>query len=441
MKKISTLFTLILFFTVYNGTAQIWQDMDQGLGLTGESVKAIAVDPSGNIYVGGTFTGPTISYLAKWNGTAWENVGTGVNGPVYAIGIKTASDIYVGGAFTMAGGTAVSNIARWSGSAWSDIGGGFNDQVNCIFVPGSGIVYAGGKFSQSSGVAMNHIARLSGTAWTQLGAGINSPVNAIAEHNGNIHAGCEDLNNPVKKFDGTAWSDLTGISGGKVFALASFSGNLYAGGEFSMPFPAAVKHDGSSWSSILTTFAFTDKIYCMLSRNGVLLLGGKFTNLGLNGAKASYIAKKPATGNPIQSITDVTSVLNDEVYAIGYKTTPSSNYVIAGGKFSNFNHVAITATTIGIDEISDDVVEHNFYPNPVKEKAHLFVKTSGKFVHPELKILDLQARIIPAGLSAASSNPDEIDYSIDCSQLARGTYYYLLTDEGRRIISRQFVIE
>ncbi|HNB58155.1 MAG TPA: hypothetical protein PKV06_14370 [bacterium] len=94
-------------------------------GLSG-TVNAIAVTGS-DVYVGGSFSSmngnTTAAYIAKWNGTSWEALGTGVNNTVNAITIS-GSDVYVGGSFTTAGGVSTPGIARWDGSAWHSVGGG-----------------------------------------------------------------------------------------------------------------------------------------------------------------------------------------------------------------------------------------------------------------------------------------------------------------------------
>ena len=46
------------------------------------TVYALAVDASGNLYAGGNFTtagGVTANYIAKWNGTSWSALGSGMN--------------------------------------------------------------------------------------------------------------------------------------------------------------------------------------------------------------------------------------------------------------------------------------------------------------------------------------------------------------------------
>ena len=43
----------------------------------------------------------------------------------------------MGGSFTTAGGTNAPDIAKWNGSAWSSLGSGLNSYVNDLAVSGS----------------------------------------------------------------------------------------------------------------------------------------------------------------------------------------------------------------------------------------------------------------------------------------------------------------
>jgi hypothetical protein len=74
-------------------------------GATGR-VRAAVVDGTGNLYISGDFTlaGDVIvtNGIAKWNGTNWSALGSGVNGDVRALAVS-GSDLYVGGNFTTAG--------------------------------------------------------------------------------------------------------------------------------------------------------------------------------------------------------------------------------------------------------------------------------------------------------------------------------------------------
>ncbi|HEX6849470.1 MAG TPA: T9SS type A sorting domain-containing protein [Chitinophagaceae bacterium] len=62
--------------------------------------------------VGETY--PT-TYITKWNGTYWSNVGQGVNGSVSDL-LATDSALYVGGGFTYAGNFLANRIAKWLGN-------------------------------------------------------------------------------------------------------------------------------------------------------------------------------------------------------------------------------------------------------------------------------------------------------------------------------------
>ena len=82
-----------------------------------------------DVYAGGTFTsagGNPANYVAKWNGSTWSPLGSGVSAvsfasyqvPVSSLAVS-GSDVYAGGAFTTAGEVPANRIAKWNGSNWS----------------------------------------------------------------------------------------------------------------------------------------------------------------------------------------------------------------------------------------------------------------------------------------------------------------------------------
>jgi hypothetical protein len=58
--------------------------------------------------------------------------------------------LYVGGAFTTAGGNNANYIARWDGSGWSPLGSGMDAAVNALAVTGNSL-YVGGDFFTAGG--------------------------------------------------------------------------------------------------------------------------------------------------------------------------------------------------------------------------------------------------------------------------------------------------
>src|SRR6185437_9372751 len=150
-------------------------------GVTGGAVNAIAISGS-NVYIGGTFNAAgdiSANYIAKWDGTTWSTLGSGMNGFVTALAVAANGDLYAGGNFTTAGGVSANRVARWDGSTWSPVGSGTNGPVWDLKISGTD-VYAGGDFTTAGGGSASKIARWNGSSWSQLGSGMNDRVNAMA---------------------------------------------------------------------------------------------------------------------------------------------------------------------------------------------------------------------------------------------------------------------
>src|SRR5437016_5069875 len=80
-----------------------------------------------------------------------------MNGEVDALAVL-GSDLYAGGEFTTAGGSAANRIAKWDGSSWSALGSGMNGTVVALALSGSDL-YAGGGFTTAGGKVSAYIAR------------------------------------------------------------------------------------------------------------------------------------------------------------------------------------------------------------------------------------------------------------------------------------------
>jgi hypothetical protein len=134
-------------------------------------VSALAVDGSGQVIAGGSFTtagGTSANRIAKWDGTSWSALGLGMNGPILALAIDGSSQVIAGGSFTTAGGTSANYIAKWDGTSWSAMGLGMYSWVEALAINGSGQVIAGGAFTTAGGTSANYIAKWDGTNWSAL---------------------------------------------------------------------------------------------------------------------------------------------------------------------------------------------------------------------------------------------------------------------------------
>ncbi len=168
----------------WNGSA--WTPLGTGItasGLPGPSVNSLAVMPNGDVIAGGRFNiagGVSANRIARWNGTAWAPLGTGIPGTPLSISVKALAvmpngDLIAGGRFTNAGGVSdVNNIARWDGTAWAPLGSGMDGDVNLLVVMPNGDLIAAGPFSEAGGVSAENIARWDGSAWSAMSTSLSN---------------------------------------------------------------------------------------------------------------------------------------------------------------------------------------------------------------------------------------------------------------------------
>src|SRR5439155_12710388 len=115
--------------------------------------------------------GVSVNHIAKWDGSSWSPLGSGTTAPlgdpyyaggsVFALAVS-GSDLYAGGAFITAGGVSANCVAKWNGSSWSALGSGLRgvsySYVYALAVSGSDL-YAGGYFTTAGGRVSPYIAR------------------------------------------------------------------------------------------------------------------------------------------------------------------------------------------------------------------------------------------------------------------------------------------
>ncbi len=345
----------------WNGTS--WSAL--GSGVSGISVSALAQFDDGSgpaVYAGGDFTSAggvaAGNYIARWDGTSWSALGTGVNGVVRALAEfdnGSGPALYAGGDFTIAGGVAASGIAKWDGTSWSALGSGISGFVHTLteFDDGSGpALHAGGVFTSAGGVAANGMAKWDGASWSALGKGIDDVVFALTEHDdgsgpalyaGGIFTTAGGVPaSHIAKWDGASWSALGSGMSGFVYALTKFDDGsgptLYAGGFFTsaggVPASYVAKWDGAGWSapgdgvaggaatSVLAMTEFDD------GSGAALYAGGDFTIAG--GVAANRIAKWDGA-----SWSALGSGLDGPVHALIGFDDGSGPALYAGGVFTS----------------------------------------------------------------------------------------------------------
>jgi hypothetical protein len=76
----------------------------------------LAVLPNGDLVAGGDFTtagGVPANRVARWNGSSWSAMGSGLNNAVWTLAVLPNGDLVAGGSFTTTGGVPAPYIARW----------------------------------------------------------------------------------------------------------------------------------------------------------------------------------------------------------------------------------------------------------------------------------------------------------------------------------------
>ena len=151
------------------------------------SVDALVSDGT-NLFVAGAFTtlgavvlaGSPYEVVELANATVVVGLGDGSTTPRVAAGgviaalAVSGSDLYAGGNVDRIRDVAVGHIARWDGSAWQPLGTGLDAPVHAIAIS-EGTVYAGGEFVTADGVTVNRVARWNGITWSAL-VGATTPI-------------------------------------------------------------------------------------------------------------------------------------------------------------------------------------------------------------------------------------------------------------------------
>ena len=341
-----------------------------GIPGVNSTVNAAVVDDSGNLYIGGNFTivGDIFAnHIAKWNGSGWSALGSGVDGQVNALAVS-GSNLYVGGYFTNAGRITANGIAKWDGNNWSAMGSGMGKAylgtpaVYALAASGSN-VFAGGPFTVAGGSPANYIAKWDGSNWSALGLGMNDAVNALVLSGSDLYAGGYFTTaggiaaTNVAEWNGTAWSAVGSGMGGHFIAaydpscvttLAMAGSDLYAGGHFTtaggVTATNIAKWNGSGWSALNLGVGggpnAEPNVTALAVSGNELYVGGIFTVATVAGGQAYCIAKWDgsnwsAVGSGVDGGAPGTFTQVSALAVAGGNIYAGGNFTMAGGATAN----------------------------------------------------------------------------------------------------------
>ncbi|RJP55070.1 MAG: DNRLRE domain-containing protein [Anaerolineaceae bacterium] len=308
------------YFAIWDGSS--WSTLGDSNGVFAYTVKATVVIGS-DVYVGGSFVNlggdPRIDYLARWDGSVWNPVGNvnqtygSLNSTVESLAVD-GTDLYAGGLFTVVynEGTTVTGanrIAKWNGSTWSALGSGVNSSVFALAVDASHNVYAGGAFTNVNSIPeADYVAKWDGS-WSALSGNgasngaLTGGVHTLATNGTDVYVGgdfASVLNTSnvaianasyLAKWNGSTWSAMDGISSpisGGVYAVTISGTDVYVGGVFTSlnginEADKIAKWDGAAWSALghngAGEGALTSYVNAIAVNGNRVYVGGNFTNV------------------------------------------------------------------------------------------------------------------------------------------------------------------
>lgn len=330
-----------------SAAAQCAQWAPPSPGTTDDAVLAMCVQANGDVYAGGMFKtigGTAANNIARWDGTAWQPLGSGMSGAsgfetVTALALLPNGGIVAAGVFASAGGIPANGVAQWNGSSWAPLGSGIfsggmtttpnGDVFVGAYISGgiwgllrwNGIAWTTVAQWQGGGGAIHTMISLptgevvlggngllgnfstaaiwDGSTLSPLGVCPVGIVRCFARlPNGDLVAGGGiQGSGTVARWNGSLWQPLGGGFLDEVNALQTLpNGDLVAGGSFSVAYGAPADHlarwNGTSWSPM---GAGTDGGVRALALDpaGQLLVGGWFQAAG--GLPSAHLARYVST--------------------------------------------------------------------------------------------------------------------------------------------------
>ena len=316
-----------------------------GKGTNGVIYELHGNDVAGKLFVGGSFSkidgtipADNIAYVTENNGLYdWHSMGTGVNGPVYAIA-EFDNRVFVGGSFTFAGNKMAKGVACWDGNSWQGTAASCLDGLVKDLVVYHGKLYATGSFNAYSG-AQSCFAQWTGVCW-QAVAGLSGIVNTAEVYNDNLVLGgrFKHGNDSLSVIE---WSDVSSFKlyTNNISAVVNdfeiYNGELFAAcTRQAYSYDFIQKLTGSTWHRDTNSFYpyhSGGDFYSLLASDDTLLLGGSFYGEA-NKIYADYcVAIRPKKAPPIYM--PVKNWFNVDTTI--YKLTLFKDNIFAGGAFTS----------------------------------------------------------------------------------------------------------
>jgi len=417
-----------------------------GKGTDGEVFELFPDNGNNKLYVGGLFStvdstvsASNIAYLTESNGNyTWHNMGTGVNGPVYAIAEHNGK-IFVAGSFTMAGSANVSNVAYWDGNTWHDAAC-LNGVVKDLLVFNNEL-YAAGQFDVCASLSDVNFAKWNGSLWQPID-GLMGVVNTMEVMNGSILLGGNFTygaagKNVVKWTPGNGFEAFANSIANEVRDFEWWADTVYAAckrtdANDSLLF---LKLKNNSWESGLiypVKGDYTFNSLCLM--DNTLQVGGEFELPVLIGTPVfnSWNLTPPYAPSS-NNYFSVDSAVNKLVM---FKGT-----MYAGGKFNvgyswpptSLNGMAKVVSTTGIQDVPGTDLSFSIYPNPAASGGWITVDNNFKATRFVLRDIN--------GKTVAVQPLSHTSQQVTLPAMAAGVYLGEVSNNQGQKVTKKMVIE
>lgn len=296
-------------------------------------VSSLAVF-QGSLYAAGLFDTAgkkQVRNIARWDGTNWYPVGTGIAGSLGSL-VVFQNELYVSGSFDQVAGKKTRGFARWNGKTWSVPKGEFDGNVGAMVVVKDELVIAG-EFEHIGNLKARHIAKWNGKTWSSLGEGLSNDVYALCLFKGELYAGgtfldpAKDLDN-LFRWNGKTWKGA-GSFNGAVTGLVADEKRLFAHGMFTrsrkIETGAVAVTDGKTWTSVGGGLVWPqgwsrEHVATLFLNDGVLYAGGRFSKMNESdkgGAALWRGANWAPVADGLSGSVNAFAVFQGELYAGG----------------------------------------------------------------------------------------------------------------------------
>lgn len=241
----------------------------------------------GQLHVGGTFgTGFTSPgpIAGRWNGTAWERLGTFGGyaedfAPAWEVNVLVpwADRLVLAGLFPRTEDRSIENIVAWTGSTFERVADdelGTDAGVTTIALADDGVV-VGGRFDEAGSVATGPIARWDGFRWHPYGFVPTqrldgTVVDVLVDGTELVVVGFfrfpDGTEGLVGRWDGTAWSPL----GEQQFNASSATAVIRFEGDVVVAANGVHRWTDSSWERLGATLPSDPVVFDLVEYDGQL---------------------------------------------------------------------------------------------------------------------------------------------------------------------------